>query len=76
MQRTCYIIGCLVLSASQAFAHPGHGSPAAADGVQHYLFSPLHVGPIMATTVILIVAICALRRGVMLKSRHVDKLDD
>lgn len=70
MQRSCYIIGCLVLSAGQAFAHPGHGSPATADGIEHYLFSPLHAGPIMATTVVLMVANYALKRGGMLKSHH------
>lgn len=75
MHRTCYIIGCFVLSADRAFAHPGHGHPAGADGIEHYLFSPLHVGPIAATTVVLLVANYALRRVVMMHRRRSETLD-
>lgn len=74
MQRTSYIIGCLVLSASQVSAHPGHGSPATADGIAHYLLSPVHCGPILATTVVLLVASYARKRGVMPKRRSDETL--
>lgn len=37
------IILTLLCSAS-ASAHPGHGSTAHADGLMHYLTSPLHAG--------------------------------
>ncbi|MCP4783717.1 MAG: hypothetical protein GY903_21400 [Fuerstiella sp.] len=69
MQRICYIIGGLVLSAGHASAHPGHGNPATADGIAHYVSSPLHFGPIVLATIVLFVAHRALRRTVMRSTR-------
>ncbi|MEO2018397.1 MAG: hypothetical protein ABGZ53_28940 [Fuerstiella sp.] len=70
MQRICYIIGGVVLSASQATAHPGHGNPATGDGIGHYVSSPLHLGPIVLATIVLLVALYALRRAVMPSTRR------
>ncbi|HIE96913.1 MAG TPA: hypothetical protein EYG03_06480 [Planctomycetes bacterium] len=69
MQRICYFIGGVVLSAGLASAHPGHGNPATADGIGHYVSSPLHFGPIVVATIVLFVASYVLRRTVT-PSKH------
>ena len=43
-------------SISTADAHPGHGSPAAQDGLWHYVTSPVHAGPAVLAAVIVLVA--------------------
>ena len=73
MKRICYFIGCAVLSAGDVSAHPGHGNPATADGIGHYFSSPLHFGPIVAATIVFVVASYALRRGVVLTTKRSDE---
>jgi hydrogenase/urease accessory protein HupE len=40
-----------------ANAHPGHGSPSAQTGLQHYLTSPLHAGPVLLVAAIVAVGV-------------------
>ncbi|MEQ9408943.1 MAG: hypothetical protein RIK87_14495 [Fuerstiella sp.] len=56
MQRFILILSALLIGTSTADAHPGHGSPAAQDGLWHYLTSPVHAGPIVLAAIIALVA--------------------
>jgi hypothetical protein len=54
MRSTLALLVLLLISAPVS-AHPGHASPEAST-VQHYLTSPVHLWPLLAIVVTLVVA--------------------
>ena len=48
------LIVVITLFATNAFAHPGHGTSTGHD-IMHYLTSPLHIGIVISSLVILFV---------------------
>lgn len=45
--RSVFVATILLISSLSAVAHPGHGT-GDGESVQHYVTSPLHVGPVLA----------------------------
>jgi hypothetical protein len=62
MFRITASLVCIFCVTYTAQAHPGHGNPAAQDGIQHYLTSPLHLIPGISVAVCAIAAMFLWRR--------------
>ncbi|APZ93556.1 hypothetical protein [Fuerstiella marisgermanici] len=62
MPRLTYFLTCLALSMPAVMAHPGHGNPAAQDGIWHYVTSPTHAGPVVALAILVAMGIAYLQK--------------
>ena len=56
-----WLLGLTMIPVSVASAHPGHGADGGSHEVGHYLSEPLHVGILVAVSLLVIATLCVRR---------------